>query len=115
MLTISQITRIYSECIDIKFKNKPHPEGLKGEYDPAALEVIVYRPAVKSSEDRDITLLHEFVHARDDTKAARLTCAEDYDGKAVQLMEQKTEQEAIETYEKRPYALEFIKQIYRIS
>ena len=97
--------------MDISFKRKQHPAGFKGEYDPGSLEVIVYLPQIESRSDKDITILHEFVHARDDVKAAR---QDKLRRGADNELEDAVEKEAVETYQKRAYVLEFIKQLYRI-
>lgn len=100
MLTIKQIIKLYQEGVDICFKRKPHPDRLKGEFDPASLEVIVYLPAQESEQDMGITVLHEFIHARNNS---RHILAE---------IDSAIENEALETYKKRPYILELINQLY---
>lgn len=96
MLTINQIARIYEEGWDLKFRRKPHPKGDKGDCDPSALEMNVYKPAVESVADRDITILHEAIHARNDAKGAR----------SLRASNTAVEREAKETYRKRHYVLE---------
>lgn len=109
MLTLKQIRELYQANLKIKFKKK-HPQRLKGEYDPGTLEAIVYIPNAESKEDRDITILHELIHARDDIKGLR-TQYEKYKKK----IEDQVEKEAVETYKNRPYVLQFIKQLYDIK
>ena len=109
MLTIHQLVKLYEEGVNIHFKEKPSPKGFKGEYDPSSLEILIYTPAIESKSDEDLTILHEFVHARDDIYSSKIAYIQD----TIQY-EQETEQEALKTYKKRPYLLDFIMQLYFI-
>ena len=109
MLTINQLVKVYEEGINMHFKRNPSPDGLKGEYDPSSLEILIYMPAIESKSDRDITVLHEFVHARDDVYFSKAHI------KDMNKFEQKTKQEALKTYKKRPYILDFIMWLYKHS
>jgi len=104
MLTTNQVIKLYDVGVKIKFKRKQHPRGLKGQYDPSTLEILIYRPSIESTKDRDITILHEFIEAREDTKAVRSS------GKPCEV----GEREAKMTYHNRPYVLELIKEMYNI-
>lgn len=108
MLTIHQLVKIYEEGVNIHFKEKPSPKGFKGEYDPSSLEILIYTPAIESKSDGDLTILHEFVHARDDVYSSKIVYIQD-----IIQYEQETEQEALKTYKKKPYIIDFILQIYR--
>lgn len=103
MLTLRQIVKACEEGIEVKFRRKSHPLGWKGEYDPENKLVSVYKPAIESKEDLELTLLHEFVHARDDVKGGR------------EGNETETELEAIDTYHKNYSVLEFIKGVYNLK
>ena len=103
MLTLNQIIDIYRKGVEIKFKRKSKDNRIKGEYDPSTLEAIIYVNNNLSNEDKDITILHELIHARDDIKGKRLN------------REKGVEREAIETYKESPEILEFIKALYKIK
>ncbi len=103
MLTLKQIIELYQDGVEIRFKKKPHHNGIKGEFDPASLEVIIYLAHINSKFDRDITILHEFVHAKNHHFGVTL---ED---------EVLVEDEAIRTYAKKDYILEFIKRLYNLK
>ena len=105
MLTIEDIKRVCEEGITLRFKRKPAPDRRKGEFDPLTLEAKVFLPDQESREDRDITILHEFIHARDNIGGHRYY----RDRKGYNV-----EREAANTYKYRPYVLQFIKQLYRI-
>ncbi len=100
MLTTKQIIKLYQEGVDLRFKRKPHPDRLKGEFDPASLEVIVYLPAQESEYDMGITVLHEFIHARNSLS------------RSFYEVKSSVENEALETYKKRHYLLALISQLY---
>lgn len=69
MLSKNNVIQLYNDGLVIRWRRKKHPQQLKGEFDPAAFEVNVYTRHLLSSEhDRDLTLLHGFIHARDDRK-----------------------------------------------
>ncbi len=110
MLTINQLVKVYEEGVNMHFKKQPSPNGFKGEYDPNSLEVFIYTPAIESKSDEDITILHEFVHARDDVYYSKTQYIKD-----ITQYEQETEQEALKTYKKKPYILDFIMQLYYIN
>jgi hypothetical protein len=101
MLTTNQIIKICKEGVDIIFREKGM-ENLKGEYDPSSLDIILYCKNIESVFDRDLTLLHEFIHARNDILNYH-SCKED------KGEDEKIENEALMTYLKKLYVLEFIK------
>ena len=106
MLSVEQVIKLCEEDVRIRFRRKPRSDKLKGEYDPEDNEISVYLKNIDSKEERDITILHEFIHARDiwiknlDTTGS---CSE------------RVEREATETYKKRPEVLAFIKEMYKIK
>lgn len=104
MLTIHQVNTLYRDGVDIRFKKKKGSNRLKGEYDPNSLEGIIYMKEVESLEDRDITMLHEFIHARNGARGYRYKDVEDV-----------VETEAKKTYERRPEVLKYIKELYGIK
>ena len=106
MLTINQIVKLYEDGFEINVKRKPHPAGFKGEYDPATLEAAIYEPALESAFDRDLTILHEAIHCRN--AVIWVPRNGRYNNRSI-------EREARKTYTKRPYVLEFLKQLYGIK
>ncbi|MCX5864485.1 MAG: hypothetical protein NTW42_05375 [Deltaproteobacteria bacterium] len=68
MLTKNNVIQLYNDGLAIRWRRKKHPQQLKGEYDPAAFEVSIYTQHLLSEHDRDMTLLHELIHAKDDRK-----------------------------------------------
>ena len=105
MLNVRQVIRTYQSGVEIKLKRKPHHQNLKGEYDPSNLEIRVYLPAQESKLERDITILHEMIHARDGSEV-RVYSLSGY--------EKSIDKEARETYKRRPHVLEFVKQLYGV-
>ena len=103
MLTIDQVNRIYREGFDIHLKRNSL-RGLKGEIDPAALEILIYLANAESEYDRDITLLHELIHAREEIGPmdSSLECHH-------------SDEEAIRTYEQSPHVLEYVKDLYDLG
>ena len=106
MLTINQIIKIAEEGVSVRQTRKIPEEKLKGEYDPAAKEAIIYLSAIRSGRDRDITLLHELIHARDDVQGKRRFRNSN--------QEYLVEKEAIATYYQRKEVLDFAKDFYRV-
>ncbi len=104
MLTKNNVIQLYNDGLAIRRHRKKHPQQLKGEYDPVGFEVNIYTPHLTSERDRDMTLLHEFVHARDDCKGLRSNRA----------CSPRVEREAEETYLRRPEVLALIKELYGI-
>lgn len=104
MLSKNNVIQLYNDGLVIRWRRKKHPQQLKGEFDPAAFEVNIYTKHLLSEHDRDLTLLHEFIHARDDHKGlpSTRTCSP------------QVEQEAEATYQRRPGVLALIKELYGI-
>lgn len=102
MLTKTNVIQLYNDGLVIRWRRKKHPQQLKGEFDPVAFEVNIYTQHLLSEHDRDITLLHEFIHARDDHKGRpnSRTCSP------------QVEREAEATYQRRPEVLALIKELY---
>jgi len=94
MLTINNILKLYDEGVDIVITNKL--SNIAGEWDISNLCVWLYKRNIKSKRERDITLVHELGHAKED-----LIC---YKG----LDEVQIEEEAVQTYLKKPYVIEFL-------
>ena len=105
MLSKKDVLTLYDEGLEIKFRRKPHPDKLRGEYNPGAFQVNIYSPAITSGRERDLTILHEFIHARDDRQG---TVNEHACRAGV-------EDEARKTFDKRPEVLMLIKELYRIG
>ena len=107
MLTLNQVIKLYEDGLEIKFENRWKKDGRKGDYNPPELEVLIYKLNIESIIDRDITILHELIHARDEIKGKR------YRNKTQD--EKQVEKEARETYRKNPYIIKFIKDLYKIK
>ena len=106
MLTIEDIKQAYEDGVTLRFKRKPASDRRKGEFDPLTLEVKVFLTDQESREDKDITILHEFIHVRDNIEGHR-----HYRPRR----DSAVEREAENTYRYRHNVLEFIKQLYRIK
>lgn len=65
MLTVNYIVNIYLAHVDVIFL-KRCARGIKSEWDPAIFTIFMYKNNLESKEDRDINLLYEFIHARDE-------------------------------------------------
>ena len=108
MLTIENVNKIYREGYDLRFEAKPPPEekGCLGITDPALLDIIIYTDNHKTIRERDITILHEFIHAAEEVGSKRspdeCNCTE-------------TDEQAIEIMEKHPEILQHIKNLYYIE
>ena len=103
MLTICQVNRIYQEGFDLFIRGVCR-SGIKGEFDPGALEINIYQKNVESEYDMDITILHEFIHARDEVlSGSRLA-----DCRLVDM-------EAVRTYEENPHVLRYIKELFDVG
>ena len=103
MLTIKQIARLYENGVNLVFRRK-QPEPLQnGDWDPETLDAIVFLAVMKDKRERDVTILHEFIHARRDVLGFR------------GLNEAETERQAEMTYELKHYVLQFLKQLYGIK
>ncbi|MBU2589506.1 MAG: hypothetical protein KKF52_03320 [Nanoarchaeota archaeon] len=113
MLTIEEVVELYEkEGLVIIFKQinkKFGPKTLAGEYNTEnnlnnstkPPEIIIYQKMIENQKDLEITLLHEFIHARND-----LILELDKEN------DTEVEKEAVETYKKSPEVIEFIKDFY---
>jgi len=123
MLSYSEILKLYLYQVSIKFRRKPKDLKLekfgvddfemKAEFNPEDLEIIIYTPFNQTEYERDMSLLHEFTHARDAIlrgygNLKGHNYVENRDCSEVEL-------EALETYQKRPYILKFIKDLYQLK
>jgi len=93
MLNRNDITSLYQDGPAVKLRRKAHPKNLKGDMD------------IVSEYELGITLLHEFIHARDDRKGRQ-----DTEDDCVRV-----EQEARQTFDRRPHLLDIIRDLYNID
>ncbi len=103
MLTLNQIIKLYEEGIEIKFSKDRKEKYLKGYYEFP--EITIYNNNMESREDMYITILHELIHARNQQKNK---------DKGAINREKQVEKEALKTYSKKPYLIEFIRNIYNL-
>ena len=105
MLGISDIMYAASEGLSVCISRR-NPLGIKGEYDSSYPRITLYPANNDSSKDLGVTVLHEFIHhKRDDAKSNRSSGSD----------ECSVEAEALAVYEKRPYLLQFIKELYNLK
>lgn len=102
MLTIEDVVALCEEGVGICFRRKPHPESVSGEWDPARLEINIYKRQISSDYEFGLTILHEFIHARNDLLS---DMADD---------DEEVEREAVLTYDNDNAVLDFITNLYRI-
>lgn len=101
MLTVSQVIEMCKSGLDVRIESNGS-YGLKGEFDPSDNKILLYPLNMESKGDFDMTFLHELVHARKDIcSGGNVDCNE-------------AENEAEESLKKRPYILEFVKDLYDI-
>ena len=106
MLWLSDIVRIADIGEgDVKIlKRHKKFRLLKGE-SYGAETITIYVDAIESPDDFHITLLHEFIHARDVLKGRRTS----------ESCDPWVEPEAVETYHRRPELVGLIKELYGIN
>lgn len=95
-LTVEKVNSVFEENYEIVFRKRAEEKGresIKGEIDPAAFEIIIYLDNAESERDKDISLLHEFIHAVDEV-------SEVDDSNASNCRE--AEKEAIGIYNEKP-------------
>ena len=119
MLTINHIDKVLRKGVELSLENTANPLGYKGVYEPGLQKITIYNKAISSLYDFDITLLHEFVHARDDILYSYIFFT-DKQGRVSDISdvieyEQATELEAILTYDHNSDALNYIKEFYKIE
>ena len=117
MLTVHQIVKLFESGVSVKSKQR-HSKHFLGVYDHSQLEISIYEAEIKREariegenleKQRGVTILHEFVHARDDCiQSARSP------KKRASGIEREVDKEAMQTYNTRPYVLEFIKRLYSL-
>lgn len=103
MLTKKDIIQLYQDGLEVKLRRKKHPAKLKGDYDPSHFEISIFLPELVSEFEFGITILHEFIHARDERKGVQ------------DKKDEKVEEEARATNDRRPHVLELIKDLYQIG
>ena len=119
MLTINQIDKVLKKGVKLSLENTANQLGYKGIYEPGLQKITIYNKAISSLYDFDITLLHEFVHARDDILYSYVFFT-DKQGRVSDISdvieyEQATESEAILTYNHNSDVLDYIKEFYKIE
>ena len=103
MLTRKEVTQLYRDGLEVRLRRKRHPEKLKGDYDPSHFEISIFLTDLASEFEFGITLLHEFIHARDERKGV------------LDINDDTVEEEARKTNDNRPHILDFIKDLYHID
>jgi hypothetical protein len=103
MLTRKEVTQLYRDGLEVRLRRKRHPEKLKGDYDPSHFEISVFLADIATEFEFGITLLHEFIHARDERNGVP------------DKNDEMVEAEARKTNDKRPHILGFIKELYHID
>lgn len=98
MLTTRQVIKLAGR-IDVELCTNKHSYFIKGSYLPDFELITIYLPDIDSEEDFDVTLVHEFIHARDKTSDCERT----------------TEEEAIETYRRTPEIARFIRELFDLN
>ena len=109
MLNINEIIKT-QQRLDIFLKKDLDLEGFKGLYNPDKQKITIFYSNIQDKKDMDLTLLHEFIHARDDICYSKI-----YYIKDIIDYETSTENEAIETYQEKPHILKLIKDLYNIK
>tara|TARA_Y100000310_G_scaffold144893_3_gene144251 strand:- start:60942 stop:61259 length:318 start_codon:yes stop_codon:yes gene_type:complete len=103
MLTTHQLTKLYEEGVSIIYRRNGL-RGCSGLFDPGTLEATIYLPA-PSPKERQITLLHELIHARDGQKGARIFNTR---------LDDDVEKEAQQTFKKNPELIQFIVALWKL-
>jgi len=109
MLKIKDILKL-RDGLELILKREITSEEFKGLYEPDSKRIIIFYSNIKNKKDMDLTLLHEFVHARDHICYSNIRYISD-----IGNYEKSTEKEAIKTYIKKPHILRLIKDIYNIK
>lgn len=108
MLTRKHILRVYHENVVIAFKRGRHPQGFKGLYLPEIPEIRIYNPSINSIDDRNQTLLHELIHARDDSYFSSRFASQ------YNRTNDEIEKEASTTYSDNPEIINFILWLFNL-
>lgn len=106
MLTIKQIDKIAEDGWDIVLKRGLHPQRYCGWCLPDEKEIRVYLPQLINRDSLALTLFHELIHARDESKR---------DAARTKRSDVKVEDEAVETYERNPRLADFICELYALD
>lgn len=111
MLSFDDIMILFYEDVYVEFLRR-RSDRITGEWDYP--RILIYLNNITSEYDRDITLLHEFIHARDEiVKGIEKKLGEMDEYGCTNYNE--VEREAIETYHTSPEILKFLKELYDIS
>ena len=68
-LTLRDLEKFYEGDLEILLKKGYHPKRLMGYYDGGD-EIRVYLPEHKTKRDVTLTILHEFIHVKDENAYA---------------------------------------------
>jgi len=109
MLKVKEIIKL-QKGLELLLKKEISLRKFKGLYEPDKKRIIIFYSNINNKKDLDLTLLHEFVHARDDICYSNIYYIND-----IGDYEKSTEKEAIKTYNKKPHILKLIKDIYDIK
>ena len=111
MLSVDEIVILFYEDVNIEFLRR-RTNKITGEWDYP--RILIYIDNIASEYERDITLLHEFIHARDEIiKGIEKKLGEMDEYGCTNYNE--VEREAVETYHKFPEVLKFLKELYYIK
>ena len=121
MLTIEQIIKIHDSGVTVNFSDET--SEMKGCYDPSTTKITIFSNSLNSEKDYHITLLHEFIHAKDDLfydnkeindHLSGVVSNNPYNGNK-SFYERDTEKESLTVYNNMSYILAFIKKIYELD
>ncbi len=102
MLTLNQIIKLYESGLEIKIKNKSQYSYQRGFYENS--EIYIYKNNTRSVKDKEVTILHELIHARNHLLNNRYN-----------ENERNVQKEALDTYKKRPHIISFVKNIFNLE
>ncbi|MEK6883138.1 MAG: hypothetical protein AABY22_26165 [Nanoarchaeota archaeon] len=114
MLTLEQIAKLHEQGLQLTFRKRAEKYKIKGAYwerfNRLKPRIAIYAESVRNKKERDIVLLHEFIHARDDLipRFRRM-----YKGEKRREEERRVDNEAYQTYIRRYYIINFIKRLYK--
>ena len=112
MLNIEQLVKLHDSGLSVELSDEITP--LKGLYDPSFFHIKLFEESLSSKKDRDLTILHEFIHARDDFfngNLSKVVSNNPYSGDKDNY-ELATENEAKEVYDNKPVVLNYIKKFF---
>jgi hypothetical protein len=102
MLTVDDFIKVYQHAVDLHLKEKPHKSSRRGVWREDYWKVLVYIPAHDNLDDLYKTIIHEFIHARNDLVTPEMSD-----------LEEDVEAECIETFIKNPEVIDYIKECYQ--